>query len=134
MDSFSKWRYSKTTAASLVFATTTFAIPSFAANELIQHSIQPLTSELRYQHKLQITQNLSDNCAEVVPSSGVYVRREPSVYSEAIGVVEYGSYVTIAGDRIGEWMPISAPVQGYVAAGWLTPCYVVPEVQSLPEL
>jgi hypothetical protein len=54
----------------------------------------------------------SNSCAEVVPPNGLYVRREPTVYSEAIGILGYRANVTPEAGGTEEWLPISAPLKG----------------------
>lgn len=92
------------------------------------------------QLEFQISQG-SNICYQVIAEHGMYVREEPTVYSEAIAIINYGQPVAIAPlspeDRtpnstpipgfiwpnVAEnWTPISAPIPGYVWTDWLTPC------------
>lgn len=64
----------------------------------------------------------ADSCRQVIARNGLYVRQAPTVYSRAIGVIQYGRNVTIQPGGDQYWVPISAPLPGYVWANWLTPC------------
>ena len=62
------------------------------------------------------------NCREVSQRGSLYVRREPSTNSAVVGVVPNGRNVTIENLGTNGWVPISAPLEGYVSAANLTYC------------
>ncbi|WP_226587991.1 SH3 domain-containing protein [Microseira wollei] len=51
--------------------------------------------------------------------NGLNVRRQPTVNSEAIGIIRSGRTVTIQSLGENGWIPITAPLQGYVYGGLL---------------
>lgn len=97
--------------------------PTFAVNAIehrdnkLHNKKNTLTTEL----EPQIAQN-SNNCYQVVAKRGVYVREKPTVYSTALGIVAYGRNVEVTGEITNNWVPISAPLQGYVYADWISQC------------
>ncbi|MEP0914428.1 hypothetical protein NDI45_26345 [Leptolyngbya sp. GB1-A1] len=122
-------------------AATANAISSYSAQFLAQESLSQLQPEV------QISQS-PNTCYQVAAENGMYVREEPTVYSEAIGILNPGQNITLAsGNTVNQlsvlastedyiwtdwltigpfgtenWMPISAPIRGYVWADWLAPC------------
>ncbi|MGG6295655.1 hypothetical protein ACQ4M4_14795 [Leptolyngbya sp. AN02str] len=85
---------------------------------------QPQASRSERQPELQIAQE-PNACYRVVAEDGLYVREEPTVYSEALAILNFGQPVTIAPDGTGGteyWAPIATPIPGYVWADWLAPC------------
>lgn len=108
----------------LLLTTMVYATPSFAVNaeklETVQVSPVERTS-LQKQSGFQLAQT-AGSCYQVIARNGLYVRRGPTVYSEAIGIINYGRNVTVEPGRTRYWIPISAPLQGYVYANWLAPC------------
>jgi Bacterial SH3 domain len=110
------------TAAFITTAMTLFATPSLAINtsrNLVgTHSSQAASFSGK---PVQLAQTL-EGCRQVVAQNGLYVRAEPTVYSEARGIINYGRNVTVAPGRVGRWVRISAPMEGYVYSGWLGTC------------
>ncbi|MEG3881184.1 SH3 domain-containing protein [Microcoleus sp. herbarium7] len=108
----------------LLLTTMVYATPSFAVNadklETVQFSTSERTS-LQKQGEFQLAQ-AAGSCYQVIARNGLDVRRDPTVYSEAIGIINYGRNVTVEPGRTRYWIPISAPLQGYVYANWLAPC------------
>ncbi len=68
----------------------------------------------------EITQK--DNCQQVIAKRGLYVREQPTVYSSAVGIIAYGRNAEVAGTFTNNWLPIFAPLQGYVYAEWIGSC------------
>lgn len=100
----------------------------------VDQSLTPEFTSSSNQSMLQLAQSFPNNCAEVIALSGLYVRREPTVYSEAIGILNYSTNVIAEAGGTEEWLPISAPLKGYVWRDWVAPCYVPPEVPPVaPE-
>lgn len=62
------------------------------------------------------------NCRRISAPSGSYVRQEPSVSSAVIRTLENGRFVNIVNRGASGWVPIDAPVSGYVAASNLAYC------------
>lgn len=132
------WKKSTTLTTVLGAITATLSFFAYAATGATRQAAQASALEtlpLGNQNELQLAQSSPNHCAEVVPPSGLYVRQEPSVYSEAIGIVEYRSYLTTEAGGTEIWVPISAPIKGYVWRAWIAPCHVVPEVPpAVPEV
>ncbi|MGG6238181.1 SH3 domain-containing protein [Nodosilinea sp. AN01ver1] len=61
-------------------------------------------------------------CRQVIVRSGLNVRAEPTVYSLRVGALPTGTNVTAAGAEVNDWLPISEPIDGYVAARFLGDC------------
>ncbi|PSR18519.1 hypothetical protein C8255_06935 [filamentous cyanobacterium CCP3] len=61
-------------------------------------------------------------CRQVIVRSGLNVRAEPTVYSTRVGALPTGTTVTTAGAEVNDWLPISEPIDGYVAARFLGDC------------
>ncbi|MBW3585239.1 MAG: SH3 domain-containing protein [Cyanobacteria bacterium 0813] len=66
----------------------------------------------------------SENCRQVMARNGLNVRRQPTANSEAIGIINSGRNVTIQSLGENGWVPITAPVKGYVYGGFLGACEV----------
>jgi uncharacterized protein YgiM (DUF1202 family) len=64
----------------------------------------------------------SSSCRRVLASGGLQVRQQPSIGSTVVGVVADGQNVTIKNSGASGWVPISAPLQGYVSAAYLRYC------------
>jgi hypothetical protein len=74
-----------------------------------------------------------DTCRQVLPGiGGLNVRATPTLEAEVVTVLSGGSTVTI--DNLGAegWVPISAPVEGYVSSRYLQNC--VPAAQAVPAV
>jgi hypothetical protein len=134
------WKKSVTIPTLLLSALTVFAPPSTAASTATTQEIQP-PKIASFQNKgvYQLAQG-SDNCRSVAARNGLYVREDPTVYSRALGVIPYGRNVTVVESRgantVGgnpgaKWMPISAPMQGYVYAGFLSFCQESPPPKNV---
>lgn len=63
--------------------------------------------------------NSSSIYRRVVVGSRLRVRQEPSLNSPIIGSLANGQRVTIVNRGANGWVPISTPVRGYVASGYL---------------
>ncbi len=64
----------------------------------------------------------SEVCRQVIVRSGLNVRAEPTVYSTRVGSLPTGTNVTVVGSEVNNWLPISEPINGYVAARFLGDC------------
>ncbi|MBD2465497.1 SH3 domain-containing protein [Oscillatoria sp. FACHB-1407] len=97
------------------------AVALIASAISLQNHSAALAEPLLAQQEYQLAQ-IPDNCRQVTASSGLYVRQEPTVYSQALGVIGSGRYVTIKNPGTNGWAPISAPLEGYVYTGFLGTC------------
>lgn len=61
-------------------------------------------------------------CRQVITRSGLNVRAEPNVYSERIGALTTGTNVQVSGAAAEYWVPITEPMDGYVASQFLGDC------------
>ena len=137
MKQMSNWPKFVAVSTLLLPALTAFTSSSSAASTAMLQSIHSFTLErtsFPNDGVYQLAQ-ASDNCRQVVVRNGVYVRRGPTVGSFRVGIIPYGRYVTVVenpgadvvvGNPGAEWMPISAPLQGYVFAAYLAPCQESP--------
>lgn len=119
-------------AAVFSLAGATFAISFPAVSTTPSQSLKLSTTEktpLSNIGRYQLAQ-VSDSCRQVSARSGVYVRLEPTVYSTALGIIASGRYVTIENGGTKNWVPISAPLKGYVFTDYLTSCQSPPPPPS----
>lgn len=132
-----QWKKSTTLTTLFWAATAALSVSAYATTTATRQASQSTALEALLpgdQRNLELTQS-SNSCAEVVPPNGLYVRREPTVYSEAIGILEYRTNITAEAGGTEEWLPISAPVRGYVWRGWVAPCGAAPEMPpAAPEV
>ncbi len=143
MRQMSNWQISVTLPTLLLSALTAFVLPSTAASTAKTQEIQtPKITSFQNEGVYQLAQG-SDNCRSVAARNGLYVREDPTVYSRALGILPYGRNVTVVESRgantVGgnpgvEWMPISAPMQGYVYAGFLSSCQESPAPKNCREI
>lgn len=99
---------------SLFLGATVFATPSVAMNSSQHSSDRTSTNKTLAQ--------TSYSCHQVIAKRGLYVREKPTVYSNAVGVIAYRRNVEVAGGITNGWVPISAPLKGYVYADWIGRC------------
>jgi|GEM_PF-940609 uncharacterized protein YgiM (DUF1202 family) len=139
----SNWQKSVTITTLILSALTAFVLPSTAATTATSQEIQTqkITS-FQNEGVYQLAQG-STNCHEVAARNGLYVREDPTVYSRALGIIPYGRNVTVVesrgantvgGNSGAKWMPISAPMQGYVYAGFLSSCQESPPPKNCREV
>ncbi len=111
-------------AVPLYLSMSVFLASTAAANTASIDSFQaPIqTNSSNSEPEAQIAQN-TNVCYQVIAEDGLYVRREPTVYSEAIAILDLGQNLTIAPGGTDNWVFTPAPIRGYVWADWLAPCY-----------
>lgn len=68
------------------------------------------------------TNTVTDNCRRVVSFQGTSVRTEPSVNGSVAGRLIRGQRVTIINRGANGWVPLSAPINGYITANTLGLC------------
>lgn len=139
----SNWQKSVTIPTLLLSALTAFIPPSIAVSTAATQKIQTKKIiSIQNEGVYQLAQG-SDNCREVAARNGLYVREDPTVYSRALGIIPYGRNVTVVesrgantvgGNPGGKWMPISAPLQGYVYGGFLSSCQKSPAPKNCREV
>ena len=105
------WRNSTILTSSLLLTATVFGTFSAAVNA------NPIQKPGEY-----LLAQASDTCRLVTARNGLNVRQEPTVNSQAIGIINNGRTVTIQNRGTNGWVPITAPVQGYVYGGFLATC------------
>jgi uncharacterized protein YgiM (DUF1202 family) len=69
-----------------------------------------------------VTDTNTELCQEVIVRSGLNVRAQPTVYSTRLGALPTGTQVVVDGPEANNWVPISEPMDGYVAARFLGDC------------
>ncbi len=109
--------------ASLIGLTASMATPALAVDT--HKSLNPASTfagpTLDPQGQFLLAQAL-DACRRVVARQGVYVHSQPSVESPALGLIDSQRNVTIQDQGAMGWVPISAPLPGYVLASHLGLC------------
>ncbi|MDZ4870939.1 MAG: hypothetical protein CLLPBCKN_000327 [Chroococcidiopsis cubana SAG 39.79] len=113
--------YSALTIPFLTAAILVTPMLSVSAIELQNSTSSSSNSTLASIIGTQIAQQ-SYSCHQVIAQRGLYVREKPTVYSNAVGIVAYGRNVEVAGGITNNWVPISAPLKGYVYADWIGRC------------
>lgn len=63
-----------------------------------------------------------NNCRQVSAKGGLNVRQQPSMNSRTIGQVDNYERVAIESRGQNGWVPISAPLNGFVSADYLQSC------------
>lgn len=112
--------------SSLLLATTAFTAPSFAVGLNQNQEVKSTNSEsiTKQNQSEYLVAQAGDSCRQVVARSGLYVRQQPTADSQAIGIINSGRNITIANEGENGWVPITAPLDGYVFADFLGPCNV----------
>ncbi len=105
-------KYTRLTSSILLTATVLVA-PSFAADK----------NKTQIQGEYLLAQ-VPDSCRQVIARNGLNVRRQPTANSEAVGIIDSARNVTIQSLGENGWIPITAPIQGYVYGGFLGACEV----------
>ena len=106
---------SSTLALSLLLTATVFTTPSVAMNR------SQLSNDRTFSTKKTLAQT-SYSCHQVIARRGLYVREKPTVYSNTVGIIAFGRNFKIAGGLTNGWVPISAPLKGYVYSDWIGSC------------
>jgi len=102
------WQKYTTLTSSLLLTATVLVAPSFAAD----------TNKTQIQGEYLLAP-ASENCRPVIARNGLNVRRQPTANSEAVGLIDSARNVTIQSLGENGWVPITAPIQGYVYGGFL---------------
>lgn len=116
MEKQEMWQKYTSLTSSLLLTATVLVAPSFAANT----TPTPDNSELNQTENLLA--QIPDSCRLVIAGNGVNVRQGPTTDSKAIGIIGSGRNVTIQSLGENGWVPITAPLKGYVYGGFLGEC------------
>jgi uncharacterized protein YgiM (DUF1202 family) len=119
----------------LVLATTIFVTPSFAVNTVNQ-GIESVTPErvLENNQGEYLIAQYSSRCRRVMARNGLYVLQKATVDSPVLGLLDYGTNVTIRDRGKNGWVPISSPVNGYILhTNFLSSCQAS-QAATPPEL
>lgn len=110
------------TLPSLLAITFGFPIAAVRATSLQSASISPVENEFSgNEDNMQLAQ-ASGVCRQVSARGGLYVRAEPTIDSRILGAVLYGRNVTVLEQQTESWVPVSAPIEGYMFSSYLVPC------------
>lgn len=63
-----------------------------------------------------------ESCRQILSSENVSIRKEPSMESTVLGTLSNRQTVTLINRGINGWVPISAPVNGFIPASVLIYC------------
>jgi len=112
----------KSLAAStlIVLGVAAFSAPATPAVEGIQPST-PETTTFQNEDVVLLAQARTA-CRRISNPGGLNVRQQPSTNSPIVGRVANGRNVAIRNQGDNGWVPISAPLRGYVAANYLAYC------------
>jgi uncharacterized protein YgiM (DUF1202 family) len=116
---------SATLTTSILLSAAVFYTPAFAVspNQFQSNQFSVNSTLSQTENNYLLAQATDTSCRQVIARSGLYVRTEPTVNSTALGIIQSGRNVTIAntGGNNG-WVPITAPMEGYVYGGFLGLC------------
>ncbi|BAZ09032.1 SH3 type 3 domain protein [Calothrix sp. NIES-4071] len=105
---------STTLTTSILLIVAVFSMPAFALSsntfQSHQSSVQSTLPQTKKNYLLAQANDTS--CRQVISKSGVNVRNEPTVISNALGTIKSGRNVTIANTGTNGWVPLTAPIQG----------------------
>jgi uncharacterized protein YgiM (DUF1202 family) len=116
-------------ASSLLLSSAFFTAPSAAVNSNQNQGINSESTTLPNQNEYLVAQ-AADSCRQITARTSLNVRREPSLNSPVVGTINSGRNVTIQNLGTNGWVPIAAPVEGYVSANFLASCGA--DVATLP--
>lgn len=88
----------------------TVSLPAFA-------DVNPSASS----SSAQLKQNVN-SCQTVATRNGLYVRSQPTVFSEALTILPAGTAVSVESTAADGWLRITDPIGGFVFGAFLRPC------------
>lgn len=91
----------------------------------------PAVAESLKSQRVLLAQETASSCRQVTANNVLNVRREPSLEAAVVGTIAARRNVTIQNQGDKGWVPIVAPVEGYVFAEYLADCPSVPIPPSL---
>ena len=120
-----QWKKYSILASSLLLSSTVFTIPTFAVNFNQNLGVNSINESptLPNQREYLVAQ-AADTCRQITARTSINVRQQPTVNSGVVGSINSRRNVTIQNLGANGWVPISAPLEGYVAANFLAPCNV----------
>ncbi|MDZ7958533.1 MAG: SH3 domain-containing protein [Aulosira sp. DedQUE10] len=121
---------------SLLLTATVFITPSLALETVNHQGMQFSASERVLQNNQgeYLIAKYSSTCRRVMARNGLYVVQKPTVDSQVVGLLDYGTNVTIGDRGKNGWVPISSPVKGYILhTNFLASCQAG-QVKTPPEL
>ncbi|MDZ8051368.1 MAG: SH3 domain-containing protein [Aulosira sp. ZfuVER01] len=126
--------YSSLTTA-LVLAATVLIAPSFAVDTVNQGIKSPTPARaLQNNQSEYLIARYSSSCRRVMARNGLFVLQKPTVDSQVVGLLDYGTNLTIRDRGKNGWVPISSPVKGYILhTNFLSSCQAS-QVATPPEL
>ncbi|MBE9124375.1 SH3 domain-containing protein [Tychonema sp. LEGE 07199] len=110
------WKKYTSLTSSLLLSATVLVAPAFAS-ETNQTQNVKLQNTSQY-----LLAQIPNSCRQVIASSGLNVRQEANSNSQAVGIIGSGRTVTIQSLGENGWVPITAPLKGYVYGGFLGEC------------
>ncbi|MBD2773708.1 SH3 domain-containing protein [Iningainema tapete] len=111
----SGWQKYPSLTTTLVLTATVFVTPCLAVNTDQLQEIESSALETTWQKNQGEYQlaKYSSSCRRVMARNGLYVWRKPNNGS-FVTRLDYGQQVTIRNRGKNGWVPISAPVRGYI--------------------
>jgi len=110
------WKKYTSFTSSLLLSATVLVAPAFAS-ETNQ------TQDVKIQNSGEyLLAQMPNSCRQVIASNGLNVRQEANSNSQAVGIIGSGRTVTIQSLGENGWIPITAPLKGYVYGGFLAEC------------
>ncbi len=119
----------------LLLTASVFITPSFAVNAVNQgiESHTPARGLHNNQGEYLLAQ-YSNRCRRIMARNGLFVLQKPTVDSQVVAALDYGTNVTIRNRGKNGWVPISSPVNGYILhTNFLGSCQAS-QVGTPPEL
>ncbi len=110
------WKKYTSFTSSLLLSATVLVAPAFAI-ETNQTQDVKLQNSGEY-----LLAQIPDSCRQVISNNGLNVRQEATTNSKAVGIIGSGRTVTIQSLGENGWVPITAPLKGYVYGGFLGEC------------
>ena len=101
---------------SLMLTATVFITPSLAVETVNHQFMQSSTPERALENNQgeYLIAQYSSSCRRVMARNGLFVLQKPTVDSAVVGLLDYGTNVTIRDRGKNGWVPISSPVNGYI--------------------
>ncbi|QIR40210.1 SH3 domain-containing protein [Tolypothrix sp. PCC 7910] len=76
----------------------------------------------------------TSSCRRIMARNGLYVLQKPTVDSQVVALLDYGTNVTISDRGKNGWVPITSPVNGYILhTNFLSSCQAS-KAATPPEL
>ncbi|BAY20720.1 hypothetical protein NIES2100_04630 [Calothrix sp. NIES-2100] len=101
---------------SLILTATVLTTPSLAVETINHQFMQSSTPERALENNQgeYLIAKYSSSCRRIMARNGLYVLQKATVDSAVVGLLDYGTNVTIRDRGKNGWVPISSPVNGYI--------------------